>query len=94
MSGRSRPSERDLIAIVSGWDKFLELAKLFLLAADIDPDSIVARSTKYSDWTNGLQSASMLICDSLTAKSFPEDDRVRIFPLISDDSISELCSNL
>ncbi len=94
MSGRSRPSNSDLIAIISGWEKFLALAKLFLLAANIESDTIITRSPDSPDWTNGLQAASLIICDSLTAKHFPDDDRVRIFPLISDDSLAELRSRI
>jgi hypothetical protein len=33
---------------------------------------------------------SMIICDSLTAQKLPNDDRVRIFPLVSQASIDRL----
>lgn len=94
LSGRSRPSDNDLIAVISGWDKFLELAKLFLLAVNVDADSIIVRSPQYADWMSGLQTVSLIICDSLTAGHFPDDERLRVFRLISDDSISELCTKV
>jgi hypothetical protein len=37
-----------------------------------------------------LKNAAMIICDALTAKSFPDDERVRVFRVVSDDSINEL----
>ena len=92
LSGRPRPSDQDLIAIVSGWDKFREIARLFLLAVSLDPETIVIRSPYFSDWKNGLDHASIIICDSITANHFPGDDRVRVFPLISESSLAELRS--
>lgn len=90
MSGRPRPLNNDLTAVVSGWERFITLAKLFLLAAAIDADTIITRSPDIPNWRNGLQNASLIICDSLTAKQFPNDSRIRIFPLISDASLREL----
>lgn len=92
LSGRSRPADSDLIAVVSGWEKFLALAKLFLLAVNIDSETIIVRSPGVPDWKSGLQTASLVICDSLSANEFPDDARVRIFPLISEDSIAQLRS--
>ncbi len=90
MIGKSRPSNNDLIAVVSRWEKFLELAKMFLLAAGIAPDALVLRPANDSDWKNGLSAVSLIICDSATAKEFPDDQRVRVFRLIADLSLNEL----
>ncbi|MGC2235456.1 MAG: GntR family transcriptional regulator [Pyrinomonadaceae bacterium] len=90
MTGAARPSADDLIALVSGWKKFLMWAKTFLVAAKVESDSIILRSTKEPDWQKGLKNAAMIICDSLTARSFPGDTRVRVFRIISDDSLNEL----
>ncbi len=90
MTGKSRPANDDLIAIVSRWEKFLELAKMFLLAARIAPETLVLRSANEPDWKNGLPAVSLIICDSATAKEFPDDERVRVFRLIADSSLDEL----
>ena len=90
MQGETRPSEDSLIVVVSGWEKFLILAKTILVAAKIDNDSIVLRSTGDKDWKRGLESASMIICDSLTAKEFGNDRRVKTFRVISEDSVQEM----
>lgn len=90
MTGAARPSPDDLIALVSGWEKFLLWAKMFLTAANVESDSIILRSTKTADWRKGLKNAALIICDSLTAKEFRGDERVRVFPIISDDSLNEL----
>jgi hypothetical protein len=90
MTDKSPPSNDDLIAVVSRWDKFLALAKMFLLAARIAPETLVMRTTNVPDWKNGLQTASLIICDSVTAKEFSGDKRVRVFKLIADSSFEDL----
>ncbi len=90
MTGKQRPTNDDLIAVVSGWEKFLMLAKMFLLAAKIAPETLVLRSTDEPNWKTGLQPVSLIICDSATAKAFPNDERVRVFRLIADSSLEEM----
>jgi DNA-binding transcriptional regulator YhcF (GntR family) len=90
LSGRTRPSPDDLIAIVSGWEKFIALAKLFLAAARLEPEMFVARLTAEDDWRKGIDQASLIICDSLTARQFPDDPRVQVFPLIAAASLEKI----
>ena len=90
MQGQARPSRDKLTAVVSGWEKFVSLARLFLLAADVDPATVITRSTRDPDWRKASEPASIIICDSLTAKQFAGDDRVRVFPLIASDSLDAL----
>lgn len=90
MTGEKRPSENDLIVVVSGWEKFLVWSKTILLAADIEPESLILRRTDEKNWRGALKSASLIICDSLTAKNISNDLRVRVFQIISDESLAEL----
>ena len=90
MKGEARPTPADLIAVVSGWDNFLVIAKTMLVAANIEPESILIRSTTEEKWRNGINAASMIICDSLTAKSLSDLPNVRAFRLIAEESLSEL----
>jgi hypothetical protein len=90
MKDEKRPTGEDLIAVVSGWDQFLWMAKTMLVAAGIEPESLLIRSTKQPDWKKGLSAATMIICDCLTAENFQNDARIRPFQLISDESLSEL----
>ena len=90
MKGHERPKVEDLIAIVSGWDKFLLFAKTFLIAANVDAESLLVRKTRDENWQKGLQNASLIICDTITALNFGNDDRIRTFQLISHQSLTEL----
>ena len=94
MKGVSRPSADDLIAIVSGWEKFTLWAKTILIAANIEPENLIVRSPTDENWRKAVQSASMIICDSLTAKNFPDDEKVRVFRIIADSSRRELAEKI
>jgi len=90
MAGQPRPSQDDLIAVASGWEKFLLMAKTMLVAANLEPASLIIRHTGQKGWKKGLGAASMIICDSLTATSLPGDEKVRPFPIVSRDSLDEV----
>lgn len=90
MVDQPRPTREKLIGVVSGWRQFLLMAKTILLAANIDAESLLIRSTNEAEWKKGLDLAEMIICDSLTAAEIPNDERVRVFRLISDESVSDL----
>ena len=90
MEGKERPSPDDLIAVVSGWERFLLLSKTMLVAAEIDAESLIVRHTKDAGWRNGLSAASMIICDALTAKKIGDVTQLRPFYLIADESLEQL----
>lgn len=90
MKDETRPPENDLIAVASGWSDFLHLAKTVLVAANVEADALLLRSTKEANWQKGLKDAVMIICDSLTAQAFDGDPRIRPFRLVSDNSLDEL----
>ncbi len=92
MKGQQRPRTEDLIAIVSGWGKFLLMARTLLIAANLDPEAIVARKTGEPGWQKGLGNASLIICDSLTSRFFAHDPRVRIFQLLGKQSLDEVAA--
>ena len=61
MKDQQRPTEEDLIAVVSGWERFLGMAKTMLLAANIDAESLLIRyPTIY--WKKRLNSRHDGIC--------------------------------
>lgn len=90
MTGETRPEPDNLIAVVSGWEKFLFWSKTILIATNIESDSIILRLTVENDWKKGLKNASLIICDTLTAKEFTSDKRVKVFKIVADDSMNEI----
>jgi DNA-binding transcriptional regulator YhcF (GntR family) len=79
-----------LVGIASRAPDFLKLARTVLNAAGFHPDSLILRDARKSNWHRGLQQASIVACDSLTATALPADCRALPFPLISETSIAEL----
>lgn len=90
MAGESRPADDALIALISAWNGFLKMAETILMAAGVEQDSIVVRSTRDQGWQKGLDAASMIIADSLASEAFKGDPRLRTFPIISDESLQIL----
>ena len=90
LSGRTPPQRDELVAVVSAWDDFLTLARIFLLAAGVEEESIFTCSSREAEWERRLGAAAMIICDSVTAIRFPDDERIVAFRLISNVSLDEL----
>jgi DNA-binding transcriptional regulator YhcF (GntR family) len=94
LSDETRPGEDDLIGVFSGWQGFLTFARVMLAAARIGPGNIVVRSTNEPDWCRSADLVSTVICDQVTSQHLHTHPRVKVFSLISDESISELRSKL
>ncbi len=90
MSGQARPTTDQIVAVVSGWDGFLSFAKIMLLAAKVDPGSLIVRSTADDGWDDAINRASIVICDSLTAVGLSHVPHLRQFQIISDESLDDV----
>jgi GntR family transcriptional regulator len=90
LKDEKRPSESDLITVVSHWPAFLNYAHSVLAAVKIDPDSLSFHNTSEKGWQKGLRASSFVITDAATAAQIPAGIRVRIFRIIADSSLAEL----
>ncbi|MGH9753506.1 MAG: GntR family transcriptional regulator [Blastocatellia bacterium] len=90
LKDEKRPSERDLITVVSDWPDFLHFAHSVLAAVNVDPDSLSFRNTSEKGWEKGLRASSFVITDAATAARVPPGIRVRVFSIIADSSLAEL----
>jgi DNA-binding transcriptional regulator YhcF (GntR family) len=79
-----------LVAIASRWTPFLKTARTMLIAAGFDPDCLLLRDASKPNWQRGLNQASAIICDSLTALSLDGKSRVLTFSLLAESSLQEL----
>ncbi|MGA9473508.1 MAG: GntR family transcriptional regulator [Terriglobales bacterium] len=79
-----------LIGIASGWPNFLKLARTMLNASGFDPDALVFRDARKTNWQRGLQQTAAVVCDTVTATLLPSGCRAIPFPLLSEASIEEL----
>jgi GntR family transcriptional regulator len=87
------PVSRDhLVGIASHWPQFLEMARAMLIATGFSPEVLLIRDARESRWSAGLAEAASVICDSLTANRLPGDVKTIVFPLISEESLGELCA--
>ena len=89
MAGQRKPSENELIAVVSSWSRFVEMAETILLAAGIPSETIITRDSKQDEWQRGVDAAALVICDYRASREL-QTKNCRPFRFISDDSIEEL----
>ncbi|HKQ74861.1 MAG TPA: hypothetical protein VJ810_14300, partial [Blastocatellia bacterium] len=90
LKDEKRPSENDLITVVSHWPDFLHFAHSVLAAVNLDPDSLSFRNTAEKGWERGLRASTFVITDAATAAQMPPGIRVRVFRIIADASLAEL----
>jgi len=90
LASAGRPNVDISIAVVSCWGQFIAYARIYLLAAKIDADSLIIRSTSDAGWQRGLSAASVVICDSHTATQLSDLPNLKVFKIIPDRSIDEL----
>ncbi len=79
-----------LVGVVSGWPRFLELARTMLVSAGFDADALVVRDTGADGAFEGLSGLDAVVCDVVTARSMPKGVRVICFRLLADEGLEEL----
>jgi DNA-binding transcriptional regulator YhcF (GntR family) len=89
--GETKPRADALIAIVSRWPEFLRWSRTLLVAAGLDGDALSFRDARERGWEKGLRSAAFVITDSLMAPQIPAGCEIKLFRVISDRSIKEVC---
>ena len=89
--GETKPRPDALIGIVSRWPEFLRWSRTLLVAAGLDADALSFRDARERGWEKGLRSAAFVITDSLMAPRIPAGCEIKLFRLISDRSLKEVC---
>jgi GntR family transcriptional regulator len=90
IQGKQRPSQDELITVISRCQEFLRMSHTVLIAAGVEPEALSLRDARGKGWKKGLRSSSFVITDAVTAKQMPDDLDLREFRIIADSSIDEL----
>lgn len=90
IQGNQKPQVNDLIGVVSGWEMFLRWAKTFLVAIGIEAECLIIRDAREKDFQKGLDSCVFTITDSATAGILPKTLNLRIFRLVSNETIEQI----
>jgi GntR family transcriptional regulator len=63
-----------------------------LIAAGLDPETIIYRDVSKARWSRGLELATAIICDAHTAAlpGFPKQAKAIVFHLLADSMRAEL----
>lgn len=79
-----------LVGVASRWPPFLAFARIMLIAAGFEADTLLMRDASQPDWMAGLNQARTVICDSCTASVLPPSISRIKFNLLAEESISDL----
>ena len=79
-----------LVGVASRWPPFLAFARIMLIAAGFEADSLLLRDASQYGWMSGLNQARTVICDSHTAAVLPASIPSIKFNLLAEDSIADL----
>jgi len=81
-----------MFGVASHWPEFLTTAQTMLVAAGLDPDSLILRDARKRGWQRGLDQTAGIICDAYTAgvAGFPAKPRKMVFLLLADAARAEL----
>ncbi|HEV2863333.1 MAG TPA: GntR family transcriptional regulator [Pyrinomonadaceae bacterium] len=90
LKGERVPPPDALVSVASAWPEFLEWARVFLVAAGLDPEALDLRDAREEGWDRGLRSSAHVITDALTAQRLPPGCRARVYRVIADASLEEL----
>jgi GntR family transcriptional regulator len=80
--------EGHLIGVVSHWPEFLDRARTMLIAAGLQPDTLLFRDARARNWRRGMEQVTAVLCDSYTAQteSFPQKPFQIVFPILADSA--------
>ncbi len=81
-----------LLGVASAWPEFITTARTMLIAAGLDPETILFRDVRKPRWSRGLDQASAILCDAHTAAlpAFPKQAKPVVYRLIADSMRDEL----
>ncbi|MGA2276126.1 MAG: GntR family transcriptional regulator [Terracidiphilus sp.] len=79
-----------LVGIASRWREFLRIAQTMLIAAGLPPESLLVRDASEPDWKRGLETASGVVCDAVTALELPRSSFPLRFTLLDEATLAGL----
>ncbi len=80
----------DLVGIASRWSEFQRIAQTMLIAVGLRPESLLVRDATQTGWKRGLEAATGVVCDSVTAEQLPQGCFPLVFRLLDEDSLAQL----
>ena len=80
----------ELIGIASRWKDFQRIARTMLIAAGLDPESLLVRDATQAGWRRGLDATAGVVCDSVTALELPAGVFPLRFTLLDEPTLAEL----
>jgi GntR family transcriptional regulator len=80
----------ELVGIASRWAEFQRIAQTLLIAAGLSPESLLVRDATQPGWKRGLEAASGVVCDAVTALELPKGAFPLRFTLLDGPTMAGL----
>ena len=80
----------ELVGIASRWTEFQRIAQTLLIAAGLSPESLLVRDATQPGWKRGLEAASGVVCDAVTALELPKGAFPLRFTLLDGPTLAAL----
>jgi GntR family transcriptional regulator len=80
----------ELVGIASRWTEFQRIAQTMLIAAGLSPESLLVRDATQPGWKRGLETASGVVCDAVTALELPKGVFALRFTLLDGPTLDGL----
>ncbi|MGA2167106.1 MAG: GntR family transcriptional regulator [Terracidiphilus sp.] len=80
----------ELVGIASRWKEFQRIAQTLLIAAGLSPESLLVRDATQPGWKRGLEAASGVVCDAVTALELPKGAFPLRFTLLDGPTLAGL----
>ncbi|MGA3371940.1 MAG: GntR family transcriptional regulator [Terracidiphilus sp.] len=80
----------ELVGIASRWKEFQRIAQTLLVAAGLPTRSLLVRDAAKPGWKRGLEAASGVVCDAVTALDLPPGVFPLRFKLLDEPTLAEL----
>ena len=94
LAQEGQPPPGMMITVMSMWPGFLERARATLAAVGFDPARLELRQGGLSDVKRRLATGNLVVADSLLGRRLPPHPRLRVFRIISNESLERLRNGL
>ncbi|MBX7219403.1 MAG: GntR family transcriptional regulator [Blastocatellia bacterium] len=90
LAGERPPSPETLVGVISIWPEFLKWAHTLLTAAGVDEQALSL--IPHADWVRqgNFRPYGFVVTESYTAKMLPPEVPIKVFRMLSDESLERL----
>jgi len=91
LEGQTRPAPQVVLSVVSRSVEIRQWARALLIAVGLEPESLCEIDANESGWLDRVGRGAFVVTDAVTARELPAGCLSRVFRVVADSSLDELC---